>query len=440
MTFRVPELPVTTEAVDGDHVVLASGPAFGLVDVRLVFADGAGGDADRAGLAAIAWDLCERGAGRRDRIAFHEALELHGADLRLRTHRQSSELTLRVLEEHLPATLDLVADALIDAHDSPDDLDDLREETAEGVAVSIESPDGAASRCVPAAVWTEAPWNVPMDGTDATRDGIDVEHCTERRRAILGTTGWFGIAAEDPTRLRPLLDAFRQRLRDAVPRTRDAGPLAPERRWNQGRALDFDAPQAVLTVLSPGPDPECGDWPALALHATAFGDGFASPLVAALRGRDGLSYDVDWSLYAEIGRSVHVFRCSPAGDQVARALAVADEVWRDHAAAILDDTALERAKATYVGARLVAMETVERRLAAACTLGRLGLPLDRLWTLPRQVSELTAEEVAAAASRYAWGTGARTIVAALPGGHRAPQWKTHPSVPRLDAADLDEVC
>lgn len=435
MIPRVPELAVRAEPLDTDELVVADGPTFGLVDVRVVFPIGASGDGERAGLAGLSWELCERGTERHDRSEFHAALEKLGAELSLRSHRQSSEVSLRVLREDLGPALELVGDALLNARDDAEELDELREETSEGIAVSLESPDGAVSRCVPGTVWTALPWSVPMDGTERTRALIDVEACREQRRRVVRAPAIFGVAAEEPDTVVSEVRAFRERIRAAVGVEPVPDEIAPERRWGVARAVDFDAPQGALTVLSPGPDPRAPEWAAVALHAAAFGDGFTSPLVGALRARDGLSYDVGWSVHAEIGRSVHVFRCHPSAENVARAFAVAEEVWREAAFGVIDERSLARAKATYIGARLVALETAERRMASACILRRLGLPVERLWQLPARVAELGAAEVAAAADRYAWGTQKRTLVAALPGGAAAPQWDAVALFAELEPCD-----
>ena len=96
---------------------------------------------------------------------------------------------------------------------------------------------------------------------------------------------------------------FRERLRSGLRGDALVGAPMPERAWGTGRVIAFDASQGALTVISAGPDPTSDIWPAVALHATAFGDGFTSPLVGGLRARDGLSYDVGWSIHCS-GSSV----------------------------------------------------------------------------------------------------------------------------------------
>ena len=172
MIPTVPELPIEVRAVEQDEWILAAGPTFGLVDVRIVWPVGASTDGERAGLSALTWDMIERGTRERSRVEFHAALERLGASLHLRMHRQSAQVGLRVLEEYLEPALDLVAEALLSPADDAEEFDELLAETEEGIELSLESPDGAVSRWVPRASWSQAPWCHSIDGLAATRAAI----------------------------------------------------------------------------------------------------------------------------------------------------------------------------------------------------------------------------------------------------------------------------
>jgi predicted Zn-dependent peptidase len=417
----VPRLPIAVTPEDRDEWILAEGPTFGLVELRVVFDTGTGGDGEHAGLTALAWEMSARGTSTLDRGDFAEAMEHLGAEYSLGVRRDAAIVTLRVLEELLEPALDLLGDALTDALDDPDELADLLEETEESIQVALEEPDGLSARVTPGTLWDGAPWSFPADGHASTRDGIDVARVTARRRAVLSAPAWFCVGAEDPERAAKAVRRFRQRIRAYAP-IGSPGPVTPPRAWGRARLIPFDAAQGVLTVFSEGPAPTSDIWPALALHTTLFGEGFTSPLVGAVRAREGLSYDVGWWISPERGTSLHIFRCHPEAAKVPRTLAVADAVWESMAAARPDVEALDRAKATYVGARLTALETVERRLAAAALARQLGEPVSRLWELPAAVTTLDAEAVSAASAAIGWSRRERSVVAVTPAEADAPEW------------------
>lgn len=419
MKLHVPTLPIVTEPHGDDEWILASGATFGLVDLRVVWPVGTASDGANAGLTAVAWEMLERGTVQRDRVDFHAALERLGASLQFRAYRQSTQLALRVLEEYLDDALDLLAEALVSPRDDAEEFAELLQENEEAVDMALESPEGAVSRYVAHASWKEAPWSLPSDGTRATRAQLRVEQLAPQRARVLQSRAWFGVAADDPPALHATLARFQARIRDAYPAVATELIMPPPRQWGTAHRIPFEAQQGALTVISDGPDPRSPHWPAIALHSTAFGDGFGAPLVHGLRARDGLSYDVGWSLYPEHDRAVHVFRCHPESARLSEAYRVANEIWASDAAEPPDPEALERAKATYIGARLVSMETAERRLVAATIMRTLDLPIERLWTLPAAVSEVTPQAVADAAFHYAWGTDNRIVVAAVAPGDDA---------------------
>lgn len=434
MIPHMPALPVSSEMHGDDEFITSSGPTFGLVDVRIVWPVGATSDGEIAGLSAIAWEMLERGTTRRSRGDFHAAMERLGATASFRMLRQSAQFALRVLDAHLEEALELVAEAMLEPLDDPLEFSELLEESDEAVAISLESPEGGVSRWLSRASWSEAPWSLPVDGTAETRAAIRLEALAPRRARILATPAIFGIACENPSVVMPAVLRLRERLRGSLSVDRLTAPSMPARRWGLAHLLPVTAEQGALTVVSDGPHPTDSDWPAVALHSTLFGDGFTSPLVGGMRARDGLSYDVSWSLYPERGGSAQVFRCHPEAGRIIEALDVADTIWAEASARLPSDEALDRAKASYVGARLVSLETAERRLASACVLRLLGLPLSRLWELPRRVTEVSAAAVAASAERYAWGTGRRLIVAALADANAWPD-----RLGPFESIDLDLV-
>ncbi len=434
---HVPVLPIETRQAGVDEWVIASGPTFGLVDVRVMWPIGAASDGERAGLTSLAWEMMEHGTRSRDRVDFHAALERLGATLSFRAYRQSAQLALRVLEPFLEAALDLVAEALLEPADDAEEFAELLEENEEAIEVSLESPEGAVGRWISPACWKEMPWSLPADGTAATRSLITLDDLAEQRSGLLSAPAIWGVSAEDPGRVEGILEAFRLRVRGGVAGTALAIPKMPARQWGGVHLIDFEANQGAITIVSDGPSATGATWPATVLHSSAFGDGFTSPLVNGLRARDGLSYEVGWSLHPEMEGSVHVFRCNPEGARVQEAFKVADTIWREAAETRLTEAQLDRAKASFVGARLVGLETADARLASGCMLRRLGLPVSRLWELPAAVLEATADDVAEAAAHYAWGTGRRIVVAALPGG--SANWKDDGSGAPPLAANLDEV-
>ncbi len=406
----MPALPIVRVEAEGVTTVLSAGPTFDLVTVRMLFLTGSAADGDRAGIASLAWEMSERGTKSLDRTAFHDALEATGAEWSMHVARRVTIVDLRVLREFLEQALELVADALIDPADDPAEFTALVSEVAERVESDLEDPSRVVSRGVPVAMWDRTSWAIPIEGSRCSRTAITVDELQKHRRSILGSPLVVGIAADEPSAVAPLVESYVARIR-AASRPPLAMAARPEPEWGTSHFYPFDTEQGALTIVSDATESSGPHWAAAALHSTYFGEGFSSPLMESLRSKHGLSYEIAWHVLPELERGLHVFRAYPESGNLARTLEVARECWAKHASAGLDAETLHRAKASFVGSRLVALETAERRMTSGLSLTRMGLPLSRLWTLPAAVSELEATDLIAATEYFGWQSGRQVLIA-----------------------------
>ncbi|MFT6398276.1 MAG: zinc protease [Bradymonadia bacterium] len=419
--IQVPALPIERIDSEDASTVLASGPTFGIVTVRLLFLVGSAADGDRPGIAALAWEMSERGTSDLSRTAFHEALEATGAEWSMHVARRVTIVDLRVLREHLERALELVTDALLKPADAPEELAALIEEVDERVACDLEDPGRVVSRAVPVAMWDGTGWSIPIEGTRESREGIRADELHAHRTKILGSRLAIGIAADEPASVVSLVNAFVARIREAAT---DAPTMLarPEPGWGTSHFYPFPTEQGALTIVSDAADSGGSDWAAAGLHSTYFGEGFSSPLMEAVRSKHGLSYEVAWHVLPELERGLHVFRAYPESGNLARTLEVVRTCWEEHASVRPESEVFERAKASFLGSRLVALETAERRMTSALSLVRMGLPIERLWKLPAAVAELTVDEMVSASERFGWHTGRQVLIASGNESATPEQW------------------
>ncbi|TVQ95262.1 MAG: hypothetical protein EA398_18205, partial [Deltaproteobacteria bacterium] len=171
MSDVFPALPVEVHPLSGpDEAVLAHGPCFGLVSVRLEFAAGSVGEA-RAGSTALALEMLERGTLRRDRGGLRRALDALGARLGVRVGRNGSAVALRALEEVLPEALALLEEVLLEPADDAEELADAVAEMDEALEAERVEPGAVVGRLLGPALWPGLPWAAPSDGTRASRAG-----------------------------------------------------------------------------------------------------------------------------------------------------------------------------------------------------------------------------------------------------------------------------
>lgn len=418
----VPDLISLHDTQDSDAIMLSGGPSFGLVHLRVLFFAGAGPEEKGAGRTHLAFSMLDRGTRKRARLDFNEALEALGAELNWSVGRSSTVLTIRVLEPELPAAVDLLAECMLEAGDDAEEFAVLRREVAEDIRCSLEEPSGVGARLLGRVLWPGSPWGAPIDGTAATRRGIRVASLAEARAAVYRSRMVVGIAADSPERLLPHARRLLDAVRAVCPREGRGAPLRPSPQWNTRWACAFeDAEQASVQVATAAPIPFSKMWPAVTLHHAAFTASMNSPLTRAIRGDEGLSYDVSSVLAPDAGNAMMFFGTQPHGTRAHYVIARAEAAWDTFVAAPPDNDAVADVVRHLCGTHRVGLETVRQRLAYSMQLVRIGGPLRWMTDLPELLAGVSRAEFLEAPDHYGW-RAPRVVLAVLPGGAANAQW------------------
>jgi predicted Zn-dependent peptidase len=196
----------------------------------------------------------------------------------------------------------------------------------------------------------------------------------------------------------------------------------PAPAWGHTWASAFpDAEQAMVYVAAPAPAPDSSDWLAVTLHHSAFTASMNSPLTRAVRGDEGLSYDVSSVLSAERGWGMHFFSAQPHGSRVQYVLDRVVGAWNAFGADLPDESALAEVVRHVTGTHRVGLETVRQRLAYAMRLVEIGRPLRYMAELPDRLAAIDRSALERAHGLYGWSQPT-TVVAVLPGGAGDAQW------------------
>lgn len=432
----VPDLISLHEKADSDAIMLSGGPSFGLVHLRVLFFAGAGPEEKGAGRTHLAFSMLDRGTRHRGRLDFNEALEALGAELNWSVGRSSTVLTLRVLEPELSAAIDLLAECMLETGDDAEEFAVLRREVAEDIRVSLEEPSGVGARLLGRVLWPESAWGAPIDGTAASRRGIRLPSLAAARAAVYGSRMVVGVAADHPERLQPEARRLIDAVRAHHPRRAEEAPGRPAAQWGATWACAFDgAEQASLQVASAAPAPFSAMWPAVTLHHAAFTASMNSPLTRAIRGDEGLSYDVSSVLAPDVGNAMMFFGTQPHGSRVQYVLERAEAAWDNFVATPPDEAAVADVVRHLSGTHRVGLETVRQRLAYAMQLVRLGGPLRWMTELPELLAGVDRTTFLDAPKFYGWRSP-RIVLAVLPGGAQSDQW---PAEPACRAIAVDSV-
>jgi len=161
-----------------------------LVSLSLVLPTGADADpAEKAGLTALTVDLLDEGAGARDALALSDALQRLATDYGAAVTSQSTTLSLNALAEHLPASLDLLADVLTRPRLSAEDFERVRQQRA-AQAVAREA-DPAATRGVllRRVLFGEGLQGLPAEGAEETLARVTLDDVRAQHAAVARPEG-----------------------------------------------------------------------------------------------------------------------------------------------------------------------------------------------------------------------------------------------------------
>jgi len=379
---------------NGATVVVAPRAGVPLAAVRLVLGAGAALDpAGGHGLAHLVALGARRGTRRRTGRQLDEAAEGAGAELGSAADEDASYYGLSAPAEELPRLLELVLEVVTEPSFPAAEVTRLRRRELAGLAHLLDEPGAVADRALVGAVYGDHPYGHPVDGRAAHLRRAD-------RAAALGFhRRWYGpglatlvvVGAVEPGRA---LALARRRLGRWTARASLPAPVpvpAPVPR----SVLVVDKPdlnQTQIRVGVPALARRTPDFFAATVANAAFGGGFTSRLVEAIRVNRGLSYGVR-SRYA-MSRSAGMFYISSftKNESAAELVEVALEEARRFADEGPGAAELSRAQAWLAGLYPLSLETHDQVAEKIADMRLYGLGIDEVTEYRERVRAVTAAE------------------------------------------------
>jgi zinc protease len=293
--FDVPQ-PEAFTLPGGLRVWHVERPGLPLVSMRLEVDAGAVLDpVGKSGLATLAHDLLDEGAGGKDAFALTQALDDLGAHVGGGVEREGASLTLDVLARNLEPALALYASIVSAPALAEADFARIRAHHLAELEQAEADPTEAARR-LGMATWYGAdhPYGWPIGGARATLGGVTLEDCRAfvaarwRPSAAVLLTG----GAVTRAQLEPMLTRAFAGWKDAAVAPRPV-PGAAAGRGKGLRVVVKERPaatQTVLRVILPGVPYGHADRLGLEALNTLFGASFTSRLNANLREAKGWTY------------------------------------------------------------------------------------------------------------------------------------------------------
>jgi zinc protease len=266
--------------------------------VEFAFDGGSSQDpADKAGLANLAVDVWDDGAGDLNAKAFQERLERKSIELGFSVGRDHIRGNLRTLTVNRDEAFEYLHLALTKQRYDTDAVDRDRAVLVSRLQRATTSPNDLASRAWWQAAFPNHPYGRPTSGTLESVARITVDDMKAfTRRVLARSTLKIAVVGDiDAATLGPLLD----RTFGDLPAKPELTPVADVTMQGLGRriVIPLDVPQAVVTFGTQGIKRSDPDFMAAYVVNYVLGGGaFSSRLYQEVREKRGLAYGVSDSL------------------------------------------------------------------------------------------------------------------------------------------------
>jgi zinc protease len=402
--LRVPAWTRSTLA-NGADLIVSEKDDLPLVSFSITFLGGANQfePPGRQGVASMAAALLSEGTATRDGEALSNALQLLGTSVSSSVGGESGSISFLSTAAKFPATLDILADMLLNSVFPGPGLERLRGQRLVALTQARAQPSAIASRVFPRILYGDShPYGrvVTEESIKAiTRDDVVAFHKSyfQPGRALVTVVG-----DVTPETVKPVIEKSLAKWTKAGERPAFSYPQAPEPKARTIFLVDKPgAAQSTFAFGRPGPPRDTPDYFALQVMNTMLGGMFQSRLNANIREEKGYSYGVG-SGFA-YGKGPGAFRTG--GDIVteksdAALIEFMKELRGIHGERPVTEEELATAKDALIQRLPATFASVGSINSALTTLWTQGLPDDYYQRYAKSIAGVTKEDVVRVAKQY----------------------------------------
>ena len=337
-----------------------------------------------------------------ERLSAHEialSLESLGGGLDAYTSREHTSYQARVLDEHLPVAIDVLADLVLDPRLDPVDLELERAVVLEEIAGVEDAPDDMVFDLHGERFWRGHPYGQAILGTRETVAALDIDDVRRLHAATYHggnmVVGCAGNVDHD------VVVKHVARLFGSAPTGNGATEIAvPDQNATGRDVVVRETAQAHVVVGNRTPSHTDPVREALVLISIAFGGGMSSRLFQKIREEMALAYSVFsyQSFYSRAGNAgVYVGTRPEAREQALDAILGEYRLLQKEGLTALE---LDQAKSQRKGQTILSMESTGARLMRLAAYTLRGERFQDLDESLARVDAVTLDEVNAACAHY----------------------------------------
>jgi predicted Zn-dependent peptidase len=340
-----------------------------------------------------------KGTSRRSARDIAEALDAVGGEMNAFTSKEVTCFYARVLDDDLPLAFDVLADMLVDARNSAEDVEAERQVVLSEIDIHLDTPDDLVHSDLSELVLGDHPLALETLGTIESitglhRDTIHDHYLATYRPENLTVAAAGAVDHDTVVRLTDELLGDLGRPGGAPPvRTR------PDRYGARRlRVRHRPTEQAHLVLGYPGVDQLDDDrWPLRVLNV-ALGGGMSSRLFQELRETRGLCYSTYSYSSSYVDAGVVGAYVGTAPGKVDETL----EVLRTELERVrldLDDAEVARAKGALRGGTVLGLEDTGSRMSRIGNQVATGVPIVTVDDALARIDQVTVDDVRRVAER-----------------------------------------
>jgi zinc protease len=389
---------------NGLKVIVIEKHELPVIAFRLVLKTGAAYDPkEKAGLANLTAGLLTKGTKTRTAPQIADEIDFVGGDLGAGADMDASNATCRVMSKYFDTGLDLLSDVVLNPTFTEDEVKRLKRQTLAGIMQKKDDPNTVMDEKFNQFLFGEHPYANPLSGDEntvsaITRDDIVSFHQTYYvpNNAVLAVVG-----DVNPADVMKKVEAkFGKWQGKPLPKVEFVAP--PEIKGYQILLVDKpDLTQAYIKFGHMGlakKDPD--EFPSRVMNYILGGGGFASRLIAEVRSKKGLTYDVRSSF--NFNRYPGAFEVS-VSTQVDSALAAINaslEEFKKIRESEVTSKELDETKSFYTGYYPLQFETPEQVATQVLNTEIYGTGLDYIKNYRKNINAVTMADVFRVAKQH----------------------------------------
>ena len=379
----------------GTRVVTEPLPSVRSVAIGLWIGSGSRDEADdEAGLAHFIEHLIFKGSRSYSALAIAEVFDTFGGELNASTARDYTVVFARVLDEHLPTALDVMADMVFAPTFA--DVDSEREVVLEEISMVEDSPEDLVHDLIAETVFGDHPLGRPVLGSADVVSTVSPETISAFHRARYAAENVVVAAAGsiEHDALVERVAAVSSEVGEPAGRKLAARPPLVATPAAGLRFRQKEIEQYHVCVGAPGIARSDRRRFTASVLDSVLGGSASSRLFQEIREKRGLAYSVYTfaSHYADTGQ-MGVYMGTREDNLGACLEITADEIAKVAAGDVREEE-LARAKENLKGRVMLALELTSNRMSR---LGKSLVTDSELLSLDRMLAEIEAVDVAAVA-------------------------------------------